>query len=72
MKKYDDIINVKHFHLEGKPFMSNRDRAAQFMPFKSLNGYEDEISSSSDRIFEATWQDVDFSESQEFPEEFFD
>ena len=38
--KYDDIINLPHFHNPDKPFMPMRDRAAQFAPYKSLVGYE--------------------------------
>lgn len=68
MKKYDDIIKMKHFHASGKPFMSNDDRAAQFMPFKSLNGFEDSISDSAENVLNDEWQDIDSSESQENPE----
>lgn len=40
---YDDIINLEHFHDPKRPFMSRHDRAAQFMPFKSLKAYEEAI-----------------------------
>lgn len=68
MNKYDDIIELKHFHAKNKPFMSNSERAAQFMPFKALNGFEDSISASADEIFDDEWQKIDFDEAQDFPE----
>lgn len=68
MKKYDDIINLEHFHAEDKPFMSNSERSAQFMPFKALNGFEESISESSDEIFDDKWQEIDSSDAQNFPE----
>ena len=40
---YDDIIDLPHFHADGKPYMSMRDRAGQFMPFKSLKGFDDMV-----------------------------
>ena len=48
--KYDDIINLPHFHNPNKPFMSLRDRAAQFAPYKSLVGYEKMINEKSDEL----------------------
>ncbi len=40
---YDDIINLPHFHAEGRPYMSKHDRAGQFMPFKSLKGLDEMV-----------------------------
>lgn len=40
---YEDIVNLKHFHDPTRPFMPDAERAAQFMPFKSLNEYEDYV-----------------------------
>ena len=41
--KYDDIINMpRHISLKHKP-MAIKDRAAQFLPFAALTGYDDEI-----------------------------
>lgn len=45
-----DIINLPHYHAPGKPFMSPRDRAAQFAPYKSLVGYEQMIANKTDEI----------------------
>ena len=38
---FDDIIDLPHFHADGRPYMSMRDRAAQFMPFKNLKGFDE-------------------------------
>ncbi|MBQ8300984.1 MAG: hypothetical protein IJX57_03375 [Clostridia bacterium] len=41
--KYDDIINMpRHISVKHKP-MAIKDRAAQFLPFAALTGYDDEI-----------------------------
>ena len=57
--KYDDIINLSHFHATGKPFMPRSERAGQFMPFKSLNGYHDNISEEEKKIFLKNWCDTE-------------
>lgn len=44
---YDDIINLPHFHADGRPYMNKRSRAAQFMPFKSLKGFDDMVDNKS-------------------------
>lgn len=41
--KYDDIINLEHPVSKKHPQMSIYNRAAQFAPFKSLDGFDDEI-----------------------------
>ena len=41
--KYDDIINLPHHVSITRPHMPMRDRAAQFMPFRALTGYEDAV-----------------------------
>ena len=41
---YADIINMPHHQSTKHPHMSLHDRAAQFMPFAALTGYEDMIS----------------------------
>ncbi len=50
MNKYDDIINLPHYHNPDKPFMPVRDRAGQFAPYKSLVGYEKMIDEKSDEL----------------------
>lgn len=50
MKDYTDIIDLSHFHAPGRPYMSNSERAAQFMPFKSLKGYDDLVDESAEEI----------------------
>lgn len=41
--QYDDIINLPHHISTVHPHMSLHDRAAQFLPFAALTGYEDAI-----------------------------
>ena len=43
MGQYDDIINLPHHVSSTHPHMSMHDRAAQFMPFRALTGYEDAV-----------------------------
>ena len=43
MGKYDDIINLPHHVSAARPHMPMLDRAAQFMPFRALTGYEDAV-----------------------------
>ncbi|MCQ2417794.1 MAG: hypothetical protein MJ071_08300 [Oscillospiraceae bacterium] len=40
---YADIINLPHFHVLEKDYMSNYSRAAQFSSFNALSGYEDMV-----------------------------
>ncbi len=69
MKDYSGIINFPHFHNSDKPYMSMHDRAAQFAPFKSLTGFEDQVSDKTDEILDDEWEAIDTSDSQEPPEE---
>ena len=55
---YNDIINLPHYHDPSRPFMPASERAAQFMPFKSLNGYHEEISVAEKEISDVVWEDV--------------
>ncbi|MBN2651258.1 MAG: hypothetical protein JXR63_02665 [Spirochaetales bacterium] len=41
--KYDDIINLPRHKSKIRSSMARADRAAQFMPFAALAGYEDSI-----------------------------
>jgi len=43
MGKYDDIIDLPHHVSDAHPRMPMHDRAAQFMPFRALTGYEDAV-----------------------------
>ncbi len=43
MGKYDDIIDLPHHVSTTHPHMPMTDRAAQFMPFAALTGYEDAV-----------------------------
>lgn len=43
MGKYDDIIDLPHHISTSRPQMPMIDRAAQFMPFRALTGYEDAV-----------------------------
>lgn len=46
-RRYDDMLDLPH-HVSAKhPRMTLYDRAAQFSPFKSLSGYEDEVSETA-------------------------
>ena len=42
-KNYDDIINMEHHISKNHPRMDISDRAAQFMPFSALTGYDEAI-----------------------------
>ncbi len=43
MGKYDDIIRLPHHVSATRPHMPISGRAAQFMPFRALTGYEDAV-----------------------------
>lgn len=43
MGKYDDIIHLPHHVSHTRAHMPMLDRAAQFMPFRALTGYEDAV-----------------------------
>ena len=49
MNNYDDIINLPAYHEPSRPYMSLYDRAAQFMPYKSLGDAQDEIEQAKKR-----------------------
>ena len=60
MGKYDDIINLPYPPQDRRSSLSPEDRAAQFLSFKSLTGFEDEIAE------EGRWVDrkIELDESQ--------
>ena len=43
MGRYDDIIDLPHHVSAARTPMPMGDRAAQFMPFRALTGYEDAV-----------------------------
>ena len=47
IKDYEEIINLPHHQSKEHPQMTNHDRAAQFMPFAALKGYDDEIAETA-------------------------
>ena len=63
--KYDDIINLPHYHDSSRGYMSMRDRAAQFAPYKSLVGYEELINDKTGEVLSLGDEVIDYSESQE-------
>lgn len=52
MSKYDDIIDLPHFHDPSRSNMSMSARAAQFAPYKSLVGYEEIINTKETELLE--------------------
>lgn len=53
---------MKPFHAPGKPYMTNYERAGQFMPFMSLKGFDDMIGDSTDEILNHEWVHIDFND----------
>ena len=47
-KDYSDIIDLPHHDSEKHPRMSRESRAAQFMPFAALTGYEETIAQTAE------------------------
>lgn len=43
MKNYEDIINLPRHVSENHPPMPAADRAAQFLPFAALSGFEEAV-----------------------------
>ncbi len=64
--EFQDILRLPHFHAPNKPFLSSEKRAAQFMPFKSLDVYEDTIEKKF-QVLENQSLDpiIDYSDNQE-------
>ena len=62
MSRYDDIIDLPAYHDPSKPYMPASGRAAQFVPFKSLNGYHEEIDKATGEANDVVWEDI-----EEFP-----
>ena len=49
-KDYSDIINLPHHDSPKHPRMSRESRAAQFMPFAALTGYEEAIAHTAEEV----------------------
>ena len=47
MSRYDDIINLPHHVSPTRKRMSTHDRAAQFVPFAALVGYDDAVAETA-------------------------
>lgn len=56
VKKYEDIINMKHPTSKKHPRMSMEARAAQFAPFAALTGFENEVK-KTEKIVEKQFED---------------
>ncbi len=62
---FEEIVNLPHFHLAGKKYLTNRERAAQFASYKSLAGYEEMIERQAEEILNASEREIiyDFDDS---------
>lgn len=47
--RYDDIIGLEHHRSQRHPHMLRANRAAQFMPFAALTGYDEAIARAAQR-----------------------
>ena len=62
---YQDILYLPHFKDPTHPPLSHSKRAAQFMPFKSLNAYEAQIEQKFDDLNNQRLESfIDYSDSQ--------
>ena len=57
-----NIIDMPHFHDSKRPFMSMHDRAGQFMPFKSLRGFDDDINDKTKGLLDQEWEKIIYDE----------
>ena len=60
MNKYSDIIDHPHYQSKTRPHMSMQQRAAQFMPFAALSGFDDAVKET----FRITDQRVELDEDE--------
>ncbi|NBI65983.1 hypothetical protein D1646_03985 [Pseudoflavonifractor sp. 60] len=64
MGRYDDIITLPHHVSTTHSHMPMHDRAAQFMPFRALTGYEDAVQETA----KSTAEKASMVETEEFPD----
>ena len=47
---FADMIDLPHYHVPGKAYMSNHGRAAQFSAFNALAGYEEMVDEEARQV----------------------
>lgn len=52
MRKYEGIIDLPHYFPKDRVRMPKEKRAAQFMPFAALTGYEAAIANAEQKLNE--------------------
>ena len=62
--RYNDIIDLPHHVSTTHSHMSMHDRAAQFMPFRALTGYEDAVQETA----KAATEKANLIETEDFPD----
>lgn len=62
-KTYDDIINLPHHVSAARPHMTALDRAAQFLPFAALTGYDAAIRETARLTDESVELDEDIKDT---------
>ena len=55
---YEDIIHLPHHVSERRPHMPLAERAAQFLPFAALSGYDDVIRRQDTQEKRSNWMKV--------------
>ena len=60
MNKYSDIIDHPHYQSKTRPHMSMLQRAAQFMPFAALSGFDEAVKET----FRETDQRIELDEDE--------